>query len=213
MKRPRVLLADDHQVLAEGLRSLLQAHFNVVGIVSDGREVVAAAKRLDPDVVVLDISMPFLNGIDAARQLRSCTLPGESRLPDHARRGDIRRADPGGRCLGVRPEALGGLRAGHRHPGGPQGGHVHHPSDRRRSPGLIPAGCPRRRRAAGGTHSAQREVLQLAAEGRSAKEIASILHISTRTAEFHKARLMDTLGLQNTAELVQYAIRTGICTV
>src|SRR6516225_5249210 len=71
MKRPRVLLADDHCVVAEGLRGLLQPHFDVVGIVSDGRELLAAAKDLDPDVVVLDISMPSLNGIDAARQLRA----------------------------------------------------------------------------------------------------------------------------------------------
>src|SRR6516162_1645124 len=71
MKRPRVLLADDHRMMAEGLRSLLQAHFDVVGIVSDGRELVIAAKALDPDVVVLDISMPSLNGIDAARQMRA----------------------------------------------------------------------------------------------------------------------------------------------
>jgi DNA-binding NarL/FixJ family response regulator len=71
MKTPRVLLADDHRMMSEGLRSLLQPHFDVVGIVSDGRELIAAAKRLDPDIVVLDISMPSLNGIDAAHQLRS----------------------------------------------------------------------------------------------------------------------------------------------
>src|SRR5262249_23570051 len=71
MKKPRVLLADDHRVVAEGLRGLLDPYFDVVGIVSDGRELLAAAKQLDPDVVVLDISMPSLNGIEAARQLRS----------------------------------------------------------------------------------------------------------------------------------------------
>ena len=74
MNRPRVLLADDHRVLSEGLKSLLQPHFDVVGIVSDGRELVAAAKRLEPDVVVLDISMPSLNGFEAACQLRTAGL-------------------------------------------------------------------------------------------------------------------------------------------
>ena len=71
MKKPRVLVADDHRVVAEGLRGLLDAYFDVVGIASDGREVLSAVKALDPDVVVLDISMPSLNGIEAARQLRS----------------------------------------------------------------------------------------------------------------------------------------------
>ena len=74
MKIPRVLLADDHRVVAEGLRGLLDPHFEVVGVVSDGRELVAAAKTLDPDVVVLDISMPSLNGIEAARELRDAGL-------------------------------------------------------------------------------------------------------------------------------------------
>ena len=74
MKKPRVLLADDHRVVAEGLRSLLEPHFEVAGIVSDGRELLAAAKALDPDVVVLDISMPSLNGIEAARHLRAGKL-------------------------------------------------------------------------------------------------------------------------------------------
>ena len=75
MKKPRVLLADDHRVVAEGLRSLLEPHFEVAGIVSDGRELLAAAKALDPDVVVLDISMPSLNGIEAACQ-RGPRTPG-----------------------------------------------------------------------------------------------------------------------------------------
>jgi DNA-binding NarL/FixJ family response regulator len=209
MTKPRVLVADDHQVVAEGLRSLLAPHFDVVGVVSDGRQLLASAKALDPDVVVLDISMPSLNGIDAARQLRSANsraklvfltmhreavyaaraleAGGSGFVLKHSAPSElvtaIREALRGGTY--VTPQITGELLASYR--------------------GGTPVGA-----AEGDLTPRQREVLQLTAEGRSAKEIAAILHISRRTAEFHKARLMETLGVQNTAELIQYAIRTGI---
>jgi DNA-binding NarL/FixJ family response regulator len=213
MNRPRVLLADDHRVLAEGLRSLLQPHFDVVGIESDGRELVAAAKRLDPDVVVLDISMPSLNGIDAARQMQSAgcrakviflTMHREvtyaARALDAGASGFVLKHSAASELVTAIQEAL-------------KGGTYITPqiaSELLASYRRVPtAGAL----APGELTPRQREVLQLVAEGRSAKEIATMLHISRRTAEYHKARLMKTLGVQNMAELIQYAIRAGIISV
>ena len=213
MNRPRVLLADDHFVVAEGLRSLLAPHFDVVGIASDGRELLAAARALDPDVAVLDISMPSLSGLEAARQLRGAnsraklvflTMHREVAYAARALEAGasafvlkhsaaselvtaIREALKGGKY--ITPQFAGDLLDSFRH------------------------GPPTGAEALGELTPRQREVLQLIAEGRSAKQIAAALHISRRTAEFHKSRLMETLGVQNTAELIQYAIRNGVCSV
>jgi DNA-binding NarL/FixJ family response regulator len=213
MNRPRVLLADDHRVLAEGLKSLLQPHFEVVGILSDGRELVAAAKSLDPDVVVLDISMPSLNGIDAARQLRSAgcrakvvflTMHREVTYATQAieagAAGFVLKHSAAAELVMAIQEALkGGTYIS------PQIAAELLDSFRRRAPAGV--------EALGELTPRQREVLQLVAEGRSAKEIAALLHISRRTAEYHKARVMESLGVQNMAELIQYAIRAGIISV
>jgi DNA-binding NarL/FixJ family response regulator len=213
MNRPRVLLADDHRVLAEGLKSLLQPHFEVVGILSDGRELVAAAKSLDPDVVVLDISMPSLNGIDAVRQLRSASSRAKfvfltmhrevvyaARALEAGASGFVLKHSAASELVTAIQEALKG-----RTYITPQIASELVDSYRRRAPAGVD-GC-------GALTPRQRQVLQLVTDGRSAKEIASILCISRRTAEFHKARLMETLGLHNTVELIQYAIRTGISSV
>jgi DNA-binding NarL/FixJ family response regulator len=213
MNRPRVLLADDHRVLSEGLKSLLQPYFDVVGIVSDGRELVAAAKRLDPDVVVLDISMPSLNGIEAACQLRSAgsraklvflTMHREvtyaARALEAGATGFVLKHSAASELVTAIDEALKG-----RTYITPQIASELVDSYRR--------GAPAGADGSGELTPRQREVLQLVTDGRSAKEIAAILRISRRTAEFHKARMMETLGLQNTVELIHYAIRTGIRSV
>jgi DNA-binding NarL/FixJ family response regulator len=213
MKRPRVLLADDHCLVAEGLRSLLEPHFEVVGIVPDGRELVIAAKALDPDVVVLDISMPSLNGIDAARQMRAAgsrakvvflTMHREvtyaARALEVGASGFVLKHSAASELVTAVREAL-------------KGGTYITPQ----IAGELLESVRRGRRAGAEKLDEltprQREVLQLVAEGHSAKEIASVLRISRRTAEFHKSRLMETLGVQNTAELIQYAIRTGVSSV
>jgi DNA-binding NarL/FixJ family response regulator len=213
MRKPRVLIADDHRMMAEGLRSLLEPEFDLVGIVADGRSLVAAAKKHRPDVIIADVTMPLLNGIEAAVQIRQSRVPARivfltmHRDIAYARRAlkagalgfVLKHSAPGELVKAIR-EALGGktyvspmiagelLRSYQEEP--PQG------------PDTDRCLTPR-----------QREVLQLVAEGRSAKEVAAVLHISTRTAEFHRARIMQALGLQTTAELVQYAIRTGIISV
>jgi DNA-binding NarL/FixJ family response regulator len=211
MKKPRVLVADDHRVVAEGLRGLLDAYFDVVGIASDGREVLSAVKALDPDVVVLDISMPSLNGIEAARQLRSTNTRAKvvlltmhrdvayaARGLEAGASGFVLKHSAASELVTAIQEAL-------------KGGTYITPQIAGDLLGSI-----RNRPAASADVELtprQREVLQLVAEGRSAKEIAALLFISRRTAEFHKARLMEVLGLQTTAELIQYAIRTGLAPV
>jgi len=213
MSKPHVLLADDHQILAAGVRSLLEPEFEVVAIVTDGRELVATAKKLCPDVIVADISMPSLNGIEAAAQLREAGVGAKvvfltmHRDVAYARRAleagasgfVLKHSAPSELVTAVR-EALRGqtyvtpMIAGE----------------------LL---LSYREGTAGSRDSAlrltarQREVLQLIAEGRSAKEVAGVLKLSIRTAEVHKARILEALGLRTTAELVQYAIRNGIISV
>jgi DNA-binding NarL/FixJ family response regulator len=210
MTRPRVLLADDHRVVAEGLRGLLDPYYDVVGIVSDGRELLAAAKDLDPDVVVLDISMPSLNGIEAACQLRSAksrakliflTMHSEvsyaARSLEAGASGFVLKHSAASELVTAIKEAL-------------NGGTYITPQIAGELVDSFRRGTPAGADSLGELTPRQREVLQLVAEGRSAKEIAALLRISRRTAEFHKARLMEVLGLQTTAELVQYALRAGI---
>ncbi len=213
MTRPRVLLADDHRVLSEGLRSLLQPHFDVVGIVADGRELLAAATTLDPDVVVLDISMPSLNGIETARQLRNASSRAKvvfltmhrevayaARALEDGASGFVIKHSAASELVTAIQQAL-------------SGGTYISPQIASELLDSYRRGAHAGAEALGELTPRQREVLQLVAEGRSAKQIAAILHISRRTAEFHKARLMKTLGVQNTAELIQYAIRAGITSV
>jgi DNA-binding NarL/FixJ family response regulator len=210
MTRPRVLLADDHQVVAEGLRRLLEPHFEVVGIVSDGRELVAAAKTLDPDAAVIDVSMPSLNGIEAARQMQAANCRAKvvfltmhrevtyaARALEAGASGFVLKHSAASELVTALQEALRG------------GTYI--------TPGLagellhsFRSGSPAGAEGLAELTPRQREVLQLVAEGRSAKAIAAVLGISRRTAEFHKARLMETLGVQTTAELIQYALRTGV---
>jgi DNA-binding NarL/FixJ family response regulator len=208
-----VLLADDHQILAEGLRGLLEPEFEVVAVVADGRELVAAAKKHRPDVIVADVTMPSLNGIDAAVQLRD--LGVEAKVVFLTMHHDVayaRRAMEAG-ALGfvlkhsVASELITAVREALR------GKTYITPMIARELLQSYREETSRPRDSTRRLTARQREVLQLIAEGRSAKEVAAALKISTRTAEFHKARVLKALGLQTTAELVQYAIRNGIIAV
>jgi DNA-binding NarL/FixJ family response regulator len=213
MNRPRILIADDHQILAEGLRGLLEPEFEVVGVVADGREMVATAKNHRPDVIVADVTMPSLNGIEAAAQLRDMGLKAKvvfltmHRDVAYARRamasgaaGYVLKHSLSSELVTAVREALRGktyvtpMIAGELLQSYREGDSGPRDSVQRLT-------------------ARQREVLQLVAEGRSAKEVAAELSISTRTAEAHKARILEALGLQTTAELVQYAIRNGLISV
>ena len=210
MSRARVLIADDHQILAEGVRSLLELEFEVVDVVADGRELVAAATKLGPDVIVADVTMPSLNGIEAAIQLRDAGVPAKVVfLTMHRDVAYARRAMEAG-AVGyvlkhsISSELVTAIREALR--------------GRTYVSPLIAGELLQSYRAAESTSCdapqrltvRQREVLQLIAEGRSSKEIAAVLNVSVRTAEAHRAHIMEALGLHSTAELVQYAIRNGI---
>lgn len=211
--RPRVLLADDHRLVAEGIKTLLDPEFEVVGMVEDGLKLLEAAQRLTPDVVVADITMPRLNGIDAIARLRQ--VDPRVRvvlLTMHPEPLYLRRALEAGAAGYVLKhsapqELVAAIRAvlsGKTYVAPTLVGDLMRDSTRR-SGGLrdpLASLTPR-----------QREILQLVAEGRTAKEISGALAISARTVEFHKYQLMDALGLHTTADLVHFAIRNGIVAV
>ena len=210
MPRTRVLLADDHAVVAQGLEALLKESFELVGVVHDGRALVDAAETLRPDVIVTDISMPLLNGLDAIRQIRArrpdtkiivLTMYQETQLAV-----DAFRAGASGYLLKVSPgeeliAAIGQVALGR--------AYVTTLLAKDLITLLIEAA---QKGSTGDTPLTprQREVLQLIAEGHTMKEVASILHISPRTAESHKYEIMQTLGMDTTAALIQYAVRTRL---
>jgi DNA-binding NarL/FixJ family response regulator len=207
MRRPRILLADDHLLMAEALQHLLQADFDVVGTVSDGRALLKAAADLNPDLVVVDIGMPLLNGLDAGEQLKALrpdikvVYLTQSREPRYAVEAFRRKAS--GYLLkdSAASELTTAIREALR--------------GRTYVSPLIAGGMLDQASGSQGNDSRElspreREVLQLLAEGKSMKEVAAVLDISPRTVEFHKYRLMELLGVRTNAELVQYAIRHGL---
>ncbi len=212
MTRPRVLMADDHSLVLAGLRKLVEAEGEVVGSVEDGRALVEAAQQLRPDIVLLDISMPLLNGLDAARQLTK--LVPESKLiflTMHATPTYATEAfKAGASAYLIKRSAASELKQAIQ--AVMRGQHYMTPlitKDVLAATLHPPEGQTRRRPVATLTPR-QREVLQLIAEGRGTKAIATILNISIKTVEFHKCRIMDELDLHSTAELTKYAITEGL---
>ena len=208
MNRPRLLLADDHRIVVEGLRSILGLEYELVGIVEDGRELVDAAKRLGPDVIVADIAMPQLNGLEAVAQLRKEGCQAKvvflTMHKDATYAAKALEMGASGYVLkhSASTELLTAIRSallGQTYVTNDIAEGLRRAATTRTASLEAPSLTPR-----------QREVLQLFAEGRSAKQVASILHISTRTAENHEARIMDLLSLATTPDLVQYALRHGI---
>jgi DNA-binding NarL/FixJ family response regulator len=209
MRRPKIILADDHTLVVEALQALLQNEFDVVGTVSDGRALLKVAGQLNPDLVVVDIGMPLLNGLDAGEQLKQnyphikviyltqnrdpfCAAEAFRRnasgyLLKNAASTEltkaIREAMNGRRY--VSPSIAKDMLTRDLNP--------HHAD--LKPPELRPR---------------EREVLQLLAEGKSMKEVAGILNISPRTVEYHKYRMMESLGVTSNAELLQYAIKQGL---
>jgi len=210
MGRPRVLLGDDHAMFSEGLRRILEPHFDVAGTVENGRDLLAAAERLRPDVIVADISMPLLNGIEAAKRLQQMphapkvvflTMHEDGTFATAAFRAGasgyvLKRSAPSEIITAIQ-EAIRGrtyispLIAG---------SVLSNLIEQRDNPEKLEPTLTSR----------QREVLQLIAEGRSPKEIAAILNISRRTVEFHKYRIMEAVGARTIADLTRYAVTHGI---
>jgi DNA-binding NarL/FixJ family response regulator len=213
MNKSRILIADDHQILAEGLRGLLEPEFEVVAVVADGRELVAAAKKHQPDLIVADVTMPSLNGIEAVAQLRDDGVAAKVVfLTMHRDVAYARRAmEAGASGFVLKHSAASELVTAVRE--ALQGQTYVTPLIAGELLQSYRGVDPGPHNAAHGLTARQREVLQLFAEGRSAKEVAAVLKISIRTAEAHKARVLEALGLRTTAELVRYAIRNGIISV
>lgn len=211
MPKPRVLIADDHSLVAEGLGSLLAAHYDVVGISDNGRRLLVDAGLHKPDVIVLDIGMPELNGIEAALHLRKL-LP-QARLVFVTQQIDVQYLRAAFRAGGVgyvakqsaTQELLTAIERA-------LSGKIYVTpllkdalpelplQDLRESSDVFAKELTPR----------QREVLQLVAEGKTIKEISATLAISPKTVEFHKNALMNEIGLRTTAELTRYAISRGI---
>ena len=212
MKKPRVLMADDHSMILAGLRKLVEGECEVVGTVEDGRALVEAAQKLRPDLILLDISMPLLNGLEATRQLTK--LVPESKviiLTMHASPAYATEAFQAG-AAGYLLKHSAALELSQAIQSVLQGRQyltplitkdvldsVFKPSTGERGTPASTALTPR-----------QREVLQLVAEGRGTKEIATILSVSVKTVEFHRSRIMQQLSIHTTADLTKYAITHGI---
>jgi DNA-binding NarL/FixJ family response regulator len=204
LQRPRVLLADDHRLVVEACVSFLEPECRVLGIVSDGRSLLSTAQELHPDVIVLDIGMPLLNGLDAARQLK-LSMPGVKLIfltmnedPDLAT--EALRIGASGYLLKTSaarelPEAIKAALRGDTY--------VTSRASQRMVESFVQAG---ERPGHGELTFRQREVLQLLAEGCSMKEAANILRVTPRTVAFHKYRVMQQFRLKSNAELIQFAI-------
>ena len=209
MKRPRVLLADDHTLVLEGLRKILEPDCEVVGAVEDGRSLLAAAKQLQPDIILLDISMPLLNGVEAARRLRAAAPDAKvifvTMHADATYVAGAFRAGASGYVL-KRCASLELLKAINQVLNGREYVTPLIRKDLQDLPGW-PRGAGE---ASGELTVRQREVVQLVAEGHPVKEIAAILNISGKTVAFHKANVMRRLGIRSTAELTKYALEHGI---
>ncbi len=205
--RSKILIADDHNLMAELCKKLLETEFDVVGTVNDGRSLVRAAMELQPQVIVVDIGMPLLNGLDAGQQVKRLlpevklvflTMNSGTELAAEAfRRGAsaylLKTCATGELVLAVRKVLRGRS-------------YLSPSITRDTMEFLLRQGKPL---AADGERltERQREVLQLLAEGKSMKEVASVLNLTARTVAFHKYRIMEVLGLKSNAELVQYAFR------
>lgn len=205
--KPKLVLADDHELFLEGLRSLLQHEFDIGGVATDGRQLVELARRLRPHAVVADMTMPQLNGIDAARQIRTIdpsikfvllTMHVDPLYAKEALEAGISayvlKHATGSELIRAIREVLSGR------------AYISPLIDRHTLDSLRRAG----HRSGTSLSPRQREVLQLIAEGRSSKEIADCMKISPRTVEFHKNMIMAKLGAHNSTDLIRYAVKHGL---
>jgi DNA-binding NarL/FixJ family response regulator len=213
MKRIRILLADDHKIFLDGLRGLLEPGFEIVGMVEDGRALVSLVQKLRPDLIVVDISMPSLNGIEAVRQIKKLdpqvkvvflTMHADVtyaiRAFEVGASGFVLKHSASSELLTAISEVIKGrtyvtpMIAGELMQSYMEGAHRQQDTTQQLT-------------------SRQREILQLSAEGCSLKEIAGTLNISVRTVEFHKYGLMSKLNLKTNSDIVQFAIKHGIIAI
>ena len=213
MEKTTVLLADDHRIILEGLKGLLADDFEVVGTVEDGRALLEKVQELRPDVIVVDIAMPLLNGIDAVKQIKKAGLDTKvvfltmhhdavyaKEAFDAGALGFVLKHSAPSELTQAIHEAL-------------KGNTYISPTIAQEVMQVYRDHVDTKSSAFGSLTLRQREVMQLLAEGKSAKEIAKILYISTRTVEFHKYNMMEQLGIKTSAELVHFAIKHGIVSI
>ena len=210
MKVLRVLLADDHAIVLEGLRHILEPDFEIVGEVADGRALVAVALMYRPEIIITAISLPLLNGIEAAREIRKInrkvriiflTMHAD---PSYA----VEALDAGGSAYILKSAAVAEILVAIREV---LNGRVYvSPSINKEVLRVQMERTGRRDEAQTGLTPRQREVLRLLAEGKSLKEVAAALKISVKTVEFHKYRIMNQLGIRTNAEMTKYAVKVGV---
>lgn len=213
MKKPRVLIADDHAIVLQGLQGLLRETFEVVDTAGDGMELLQKARKLQPDVIVTDVSMPLLNGIEAIRKARDDGISAKvvflTMHPDAVYATRALAAGASGYVLkhAATEELVSAIRAALR-------------GERYLSAQLASPSMQEFLDGTSGTPGKpielterQQDVLKLLAEGKSAKEVGAILNISARTVETHKYKMMDALGVKTTAQLIQHAIKHGLVTL
>ena len=207
MTRPTILIADDHKMFAQGLAGLLEDEFDLVGSVENGQALIDEALRLKPDLIIVDISMPVLNGLDAVRRLSQnnigakvvfLTMHADTRLLREAFQcggvGYVLKQSAGEELLFALRQVMSGQN--YISPSIEKDLKKETTPDEKQHFNLTPR---------------QREVLQLLCAGYTMKEIANQLNISTRTAETYKYQIMEGLGVESTAELIQYAVKIGLC--
>jgi DNA-binding NarL/FixJ family response regulator len=205
MNRIRLILADDHTMFAEGLKSLLDEEFELLGTVGNGQDLVDMTRRLDPEVIIVDISMPVLSGFDAIRKIKEngnhakvifLTMHDDDTLVEEAFRcgasGYVLKQAAGEELV----EAIKQVAQGNRYVT---------PLVKSKRADRVPRGAQKSM-----ITPRQREVLKLISRGLTMKEIAAELAISTRTAESHKYEMMEALGVSTTADLIKYALKVGL---
>lgn len=210
MSKPRILLADDHMLVLDGLRHLLERHYDLVGTVQDGHSVVNAARRLQPDLVLMDVAMPVLNGLQAGKRLREhlpnvkllyVSMYGNTPYVEEALRigasGYVLKRS-GWEELS---RAIEAVLAGKQYVSPQLSAALEQPAIQ---PPAASEGTMR------SLTERQRQILRLVAAGYTAKEIGRMLHITSKTVEFHKGRMMRQLQLQSTVELARYALTHGL---
>jgi DNA-binding NarL/FixJ family response regulator len=213
MKRIRILLGDDHSLVVDGIRGLLAGKYELVGSADNGQALVDAARSLVPDLVILDISMPILNGIDAGRAIKK-ENPGSKLifLTMHTNAVYLRKAMEAGASAyvlksGASEELLSALDAVCK------GNSYVSPGFSQRVLETVPDLPVKGSRSVIELTSRQRQILQMIAEGNQNKDIADVLRVSVKTVEFHRGRLMTKLGARTVAELTRLAIEEGLISI
>jgi DNA-binding NarL/FixJ family response regulator len=210
MARPRILLADDHTLVVEAFKNLLEPHFEVVGTVADGRALLEVAPKLAPDVILVDLAMPSLNGMDAGERLKQSlpntklivlTMTEDASVAAEVMKrwanGFLLKKSAGSELIRAIKEVLKGE------------SYITPKMAKRLLDEFVRDPHPAQPKS---LTPRQREVLQLLAEGHTMKEVADVLHVTPRTVAFHKYRIMDEFGLKTNSDLVRFAIKEHVVT-